>query len=169
MGVTGNAVHQIRIPGFDSLRNIPRSSSLLSRPVRAIKAAVLNRLRDVLRLQVRRIVKVSDGSGYFQDAVVGARAQALLGHGAFEEAFAVGGEFAVGADVAGGHLGVAVEFFAGTGEAGDLLLAGADDAFTNFGGVLRFVGGAHFFEVYGPGTSMWMSMRSMSGPDIFEM
>jgi hypothetical protein len=44
-----------------------------------------------------------------------AGAEALLGHGAFEQAFAVGGEFAVVAD-GGGHLGVAVEFFAGTGE-----------------------------------------------------
>ena len=82
------------------------------RPIRAVQAAVLDRLRDMLGLKVWSIVQIGDRSGYFQDAVVGSRAQALLGHGAFEEAFAVGGKFAVGADVAGGHLSVAIEFFA---------------------------------------------------------
>jgi hypothetical protein len=47
----------------------------------------------------------------------------LLGHGAFEQAFAVGGEFAEGADVARGHLRIAVELLAGGSEAFELLLA----------------------------------------------
>ena len=87
-----------------------------SSPVGAVQAAVLDGFRDVLGLEIRRIFQIGDGAGDFQDAVVGAGAQALLGHGAFEQAFAVGGEFAEGADVAGRHLRVAVELFAGGGE-----------------------------------------------------
>jgi hypothetical protein len=67
----------------------------------------------VFGLEVGGVFQVGHGAGDFQDPVVGAGAQALLSHGAFQQAFAVGGEFAVGADVAGGHLGVAVKFFAG--------------------------------------------------------
>src|ERR1022692_931758 len=61
----------------------------------------------------------------------------------------MGGEFAEGADVAGGHLGIAVEFFAGRGEAFQLLLARADHAVANLGGTLRLAGRAHFFVVHG--------------------
>ena len=88
---------------------------------------------DVFGFQVCRLFEVGDGTGYFQDSVVSAGAQALLGHGAFEQAFAVEGEFAEGADVSGGHLGVAVEFFAESRETLQLLLAGTDDEFANNG------------------------------------
>jgi hypothetical protein len=93
--------------------------------------------------------EVGDGAGDFQDAVVGAGAEALLGHGAFEQAFAIGGERAGDADVAGGHLGVAVQLFFRRGEAFELFLAGANDAVANLGGGFRLVGGAHFFVVHG--------------------
>ncbi len=53
--------------------------------------------------------EVGDGAGNFQDAIVGAGGQPLLGHGPFQEALAVSGELAEGADVTRGHLGVAVE------------------------------------------------------------
>src|SRR5580658_4547667 len=84
-----------------------------SRPVRAVKTAILYRFGNVFRLEARGVFEVGDGAGYFQDAVVGAGAEALLGHGAFEQAFAVSGEFAVDADVAGVHLRVAVKLLAG--------------------------------------------------------
>jgi hypothetical protein len=38
-------------------------------------------LRDRFGFEIWRVVEVGDGSGYFQDAVVKAGAEALLGHG----------------------------------------------------------------------------------------
>ena len=67
---------------------------------------------DVFGFDGGGVFDVGDGAGDFEDAVVGAGAEALLGHGAFEQAFAVGGEFAEGADVARVHLRVAVELLA---------------------------------------------------------
>jgi len=105
----------------------------LLRPVCPVQAAILDRFRNVLGLQVGSVFEICHRAGYFQDAVVGTGAQALLGHGAFQQAFAVGGEFAVRADVAGRHLGIAVKFFAGGGKALQLFLAGADDSLSNRG------------------------------------
>jgi hypothetical protein len=68
-------------------------------PVGAVQAAVLNRFCDVLGLEVWRVFQVGDSAGHFQDAVVGASAEALLGHGAFEQAFAVGGQLAKAVEV----------------------------------------------------------------------
>lgn len=59
------------------------------RPVGAVQAPVLNRFGDVLGLQACRVFQVGYGAGDFQDAVVGASTQALLSHGAFEEALAI--------------------------------------------------------------------------------
>ena len=56
---------------------------------------------DVFGLDRVGAFEVGDGAGDFQDAVVGAGAEALLGHGAFEQAFAIGGERACGADASG--------------------------------------------------------------------
>ena len=75
-------------------------------PVTAIQGAVLDGFGDVGDGNGGGGGQVGDGAGYFEDAVVGAGAEALLLHGAFEEAFGVGGEFAEGADLLGGHLGV---------------------------------------------------------------
>ena len=52
--------------------------------------------------------QVGDGAGHLQDSVVGAGGHAVLGHGAFQQAFAVGGKLAEGSNMAGSHLGVAV-------------------------------------------------------------
>ena len=49
------------------------------------------------------------------------------------QALAVGREFAEGADMAGGHLSIAVKLLARCRETLELLLAGADDAFANLG------------------------------------
>ena len=59
------------------------------RPIRAIQTAVLDGFGDVFGLEVHGVFQVGDGAGYFQDAVVGTRAETLLGHGAFEQALAV--------------------------------------------------------------------------------
>ncbi len=77
-----------------------------SGPVAAVEGAVLDGLGEVGDGKMFRAFQVGDGAGNFEDAVVGAGGEALLLHGAFEQAFGVGAEFAVGADLAGGHLGV---------------------------------------------------------------
>jgi hypothetical protein len=118
-------------------------------PVGAIEASVLDGFGDVFGFDVRGVFDVCDGTGNFQDAVVSAGAESLLGHGALQQTLTVGGEFTEGADMAGRHLGVAVDLFAGGGEALELLLAGADHAFANFRGALGFIGGAHLFIVHG--------------------
>ena len=43
---------------------------------------------------------VGDRTGYLEDAVVGARGQPLLRHGALQQAFAVGRQLTVRADLA---------------------------------------------------------------------
>src|ERR1700722_10726041 len=69
-----------------------RSRVGFSCPVRTVEAAVLDGFGDVFGLDRVGAFEVGDGAGDFQDAVVGAGAEALLGHGAFEQAFAIGGE-----------------------------------------------------------------------------
>ena len=70
-------------------------------PIRAVKRTVLDSFGDVFGLDLGSVFDVGDGAGDFEDAVVGTGTEALLGHGAFEQAFAVGGEVAESADVAG--------------------------------------------------------------------
>ncbi len=84
--------------------------------------------------------EIGDGARDFEDAVVGAGGEALLLHGALKQAFGVGAKFAVGADLAGGHLGVGEDLFAGLLEPGSLAVAGGHDAGANFGGA--FGGGS---------------------------
>ena len=75
--------------------------SVVLGPVGAVERAVLDGFGYVFGFDGRRLFDVGDGAGDFQDAVVGAGAESLLGHGALEEAFAVGRKIAEGADVAG--------------------------------------------------------------------
>ena len=56
--------------------------------------------------------KIRDGSGHLENAIVGASGEALLLHGALQQTFGVGAQLAVGANLAGGHLRVGVDFFA---------------------------------------------------------
>src|ERR1700722_13066205 len=91
-------------------------------PVGAIEASVLDSFGDVFGFDVRGVFDIGDGASDFQDAVVRASTESLLGHGTLEQTLTVGGEFTEGADVAGGHLGVAVDLFARGGEALELLL-----------------------------------------------
>jgi hypothetical protein len=54
-------------------------------------AAVFDGFGDVFGFDDGGVFDIGDGAGDFQDAFV-AGAKSLLSHGAFEEAFAVGGE-----------------------------------------------------------------------------
>lgn len=80
-----------------------RSTALreVLRPVGAVERAVLNSFGDVFGLNEGSVFDIGDRAGDFQDAVVRAGAQPLLGHGPFQQSFAVTGKLAEGADVAG--------------------------------------------------------------------
>src|SRR5690348_12821061 len=82
-------------------------------PERPVKGAVLDGFGDVLGLQRTAALEIGHGARHFQDAVVGAGAEALLGHGTFQKPFAVGRKFAILADLAGRHLGVAINLLRG--------------------------------------------------------
>jgi hypothetical protein len=62
-------------------------------------------------------LKIRDGAGHFEDAVVYACGQALLLHGALQQPLGVGVQLATGADLARGHLRVGIDSFAGPLEA----------------------------------------------------
>jgi len=64
----------------------------------------LDGLGNVFRVNSRFAFEIGDSSGDFQNAIMGACRKSLLGHGAFEQAFAVGLELAEGADVTRRHL-----------------------------------------------------------------
>src|ERR1700730_16573831 len=104
-----------------------------SRPERAVQRSVLNRLRDVFRLKLRNSVEVRNRARNFQNPVMGAGAESLLRHGAFEQALTIGGEFAEFANGLRRHLRVAVEFLAFGRKTRQLQLSGADHAVENFG------------------------------------
>jgi len=77
-----------------------------SGPVAAVQSPVLDGFSEVGHGEMVGSVKVSYCPGHLEDTIVGSGGEALLLHGAFEEAFRVCAEFAMGADLAGGHLGV---------------------------------------------------------------
>jgi len=60
-------------------------------PIGPIQASILDGFGDVFGFEIGDVIQVSDCACDFQNAVVGAGAQALLCHGAFDEALAVGG------------------------------------------------------------------------------
>src|ERR1700679_4176156 len=98
------------------------------RPVAAIESAVLDGFREVRDGEISGAFKVGDGAGDLEDAVVSAGGKTLLLHGALEESLGVGRELAVGANLAGGHLRIGVDFFAVLAESGALALARGKDA-----------------------------------------
>src|SRR5664280_1254446 len=60
-------------------------------PVAAVQRAVLDGLGNVPDGDVGLAAEVGDGAGDLEDAVVGAGAEALLLHGALQQALCVGG------------------------------------------------------------------------------
>src|SRR5258708_4104964 len=103
-----------------------------SRPERAIQRPVLNRLRNVFRLKLRNSVQSGNRARTFQNAVMCARAEPLLRHGAFQQTLTIGGEFAEFTNGLRRHLGVAVEFLAFGRKARQLEFTGTDHALENF-------------------------------------
>src|SRR5205823_1088456 len=89
----------------------PDSSQKMLRPVAAVERPVLDGFGDVRGADGLGALEVGDGTRDFQNAVVGAGAQTQAGHGVFEQAFALGGNIAIFADLSGAHLGVAVNLF----------------------------------------------------------
>ena len=77
-----------------------------------IQAPILNRLGDMLFMNGGAAVKISNGAGYFEDAGIGSGRETEAVGDEFQHAVAGGIEFAVLFDVAGCHLGVAVDFSA---------------------------------------------------------
>ena len=67
---------------------------------------------------------------------MGAGGQALLLHGALQQALGVGAQFAVGANLAGGHLRVGVDFLADFLNRCALAFAGGQHAGANLGRAL---------------------------------
>src|SRR5690349_13226476 len=97
---------------IDPLRNTRRwqpkvtTLQVLLCPMTPIQRTVLNRLSDVLGQDLCCPFQVCYRPSYFEDSIVRAGAEPLLLHGAFEQPFAVTGEFAVRANLAGAHLRV---------------------------------------------------------------
>jgi hypothetical protein len=100
-------------------------------PVAAVERAVLDGFGQMGDGQVLGAFEVGDGAGHFEDAIVRARGEALLLHGALQQALGIGAQFAVGANLARGHLRVGVDFFAGLSEALPLALARGHHAVAN--------------------------------------
>src|ERR1700722_269036 len=82
-------------------------------PEAAIQGAVLNRFRDMAHGDGRLSIEVRDGAGDFQYPIVRTRAQALLLHRSFQEAFGFRRELTVGADLASMHLRIGEDTVAG--------------------------------------------------------
>ena len=110
-------------------------------PVAAVEGAVLDGFGDVGDGDGGGGFEVGDGAGDFEDAVVGAGAEALLLHGALEEAFGVGGELAEGADLLGRHLGVGEDGAARGARAESLGARWVADSVLEEAGVLELAGG----------------------------
>src|SRR5439155_15844764 len=87
------------------------SSPEMLRPVATVEGPVLDGFGDVRGADGLGTLEVGDGARDFQNTVVGAGAQTQAGHGVFEQAFAVGRNIAILADLSRAHLGVAVNLF----------------------------------------------------------
>ena len=116
-------------------RNFPHEGRrlLILRPVAAVEGTVLDGFGQMGDGQVLGALEIRDGAGHFEDAVMGARGEALLLHGALKQAFGVGAEFAMGTNLARGHLRVGINFLAGFSEALPLVFAGGHHAVANLG------------------------------------
>src|ERR1700686_330659 len=102
-----------------------------SGPVGPIQGAVLDSLGNVFRFQLRNGVQVGYGSRDFEDTVMGAGTKSLLRHGAFQQALAVGGEFAELANQLRRHLRVAIKLLLASGETFQLHVTRSNHALQN--------------------------------------
>jgi hypothetical protein len=83
-----------------------------------------------------------------------ARAKTLLRHGTLKQSLALGGKFAIGANLAGTHLGVGEDTLPGSGKAVKLDLTGAQDALAYLLWAFRPGSAAKFFVVHGRNVNM---------------
>jgi hypothetical protein len=86
---------------------------LHSSPITAIQGAVLDGFREMRNGKPFGALEIGDGARHFKDAVVSTGGKSLLLHGALKQAFGVGAELAVDANLARGHLRVGEDFVAG--------------------------------------------------------
>lgn len=93
----------------------------------------MNGLGEVGHLEVAGAFEIGDGAGNFENAIVGTGCEPLLLHSALEQTFGIGTQFAVGADLARGHLRVGIDFFAGFLESLSLSIAGSHDTGADLG------------------------------------
>src|ERR1700755_765261 len=77
--------------------------------------------------------EVCNGARNFKDAVMRASGETLLLHGALEQSFGIGPEFAVCADLASRHLSVREDLVTGFLESGALPLSACHDAGADLG------------------------------------
>jgi hypothetical protein len=87
---------------------------LHSSPITAIQGAVLDGFREMRNGKPFGALEIGDGARHFKDAVVSTGGKSLLLHGALKQAFGVGAELAVDANLARRHLGVGEDFVAGS-------------------------------------------------------
>ena len=99
-----------------------------SGPVAAVQSPVLDGFGQVGNGKLVGSIKVSYRARNLEDTVVGSGGEALLLHGPLQQAFGVGTEFAVGANLACGHLRVGEDAIAGPFEAMSLAIARGEDA-----------------------------------------
>src|SRR5581483_6999795 len=78
-------------------------------PEGSIQSSVLNGFGDVFGQDRRGQLQIGNRARDFQDSIVGPGTQALLRDSSFQQALTVVGEFTKGANLAGGHLRVAVD------------------------------------------------------------
>ena len=120
----------------------------LPRPALAVERAVLNSLGQMLNLNFVGARQVGDGAGHFQDAVVGAGAEAEALHGGFEQLAAGRAYLANVFHHLRGHHGVGVHLGL-LGKALTLNFAGSLHALLDVGagfGLARF---RHLVEGHG--------------------
>ena len=81
---------------------------LILRPVAAVEGAVLDGVSEMSNGEAIGAFAVGVGAGDFENAVAGTRGASFL-HGALEQALSIRSQLLMGANLAGGHLGVGVD------------------------------------------------------------
>jgi hypothetical protein len=153
------------ITAFDCKSMIRAERGGRLRPVRAVQRAVLDGNAKVFGRDCVRRVEVCDGARDFQNAVVRAGGKPEARDCSFEQLFAFGVDRAVLADESGRHLSVRVDAFFAREAFG---LAGARITRWRIAAEPSMTASPRSSLYFTAGTSMWMSMRSSSGPEIFE-
>src|SRR5271166_713028 len=92
--------------------------------------------------------EVGNRARHFQNAIVGARAEALLYHGPLQQVLRIGAQFAVLPDLTRTHLSVGVHVFPAGAEAVQLRVPGTDNTAANVGRTFRHDAAAQLAVVH---------------------